>query len=1311
MLNLSQRLLCFSKIIFFKMCLFLLSNLCSKENGSISSPLNEANIIIDENSGSQPKKMKKSNSEENLHSVQENIDNDVVSIRSDIKHNFVKSCLIPTCNAKSSPHQKLKVETCKRFMCLTSKLVAKSDRYKERKKDARGQFHRMLLKMSNSEKPIGNQENAEADRFQDTPTWSQQQDLWQSEFKDLIWLELQAWFAERSLSQQDMFLCDARQTVRSTLNQFMNFRFNTPPRFLHTQGMFAEEFRDIDHPLHLDEMDSTPSCEKCLYIFCSKCIELQNLALMEVVKLFEKLEKAESLYPSSKAFAAHHPLYASEPFVARLKTLNIWFNTTKQLRFRLLILARTFEDDVKDVQKNDEKTKVVQVNVSAMEEDEGACDLDENPPRRVERSDSGFSSTSTCSANETSDSPQISLRPFNFVDFYDIKPIAYLGKHFPPNQVNISPTYKNFIKKTLKTRGLVQSLYFLEKLHKWLVRQQKTFEIPEENNDSESAQFQDDFELAKYGYWSKEFKQLNLPSSRGVYLFLARIPLDMMHSYFRLRLETNPQKPSPLSLLQLMTELKKGIRIAVLNKQRYLRHVTVALRAEEDSVKETFNRPIVSFDESLQQVLELYLKYLQEWVNIVQQEAIKKYILEEEWAFVKSISPHIPGGRARCGSSFCQMASSMLRGLCNRFQMFKCQSSSQYFNNSNFDEKLKIYEQCQEFLCNVSDVRDKMMKTLALAKVLRKDLEFCEEMNSLSPCSDSIAEALDMLKTEALNVCITLKYLIREIQEVETPSFPTEFEHIVFKCRKREVLSAVYKMGFECHREATRLVTGQPREKLSHYIVEFAYSWIAYVHNYFEKGRGLRPRWATHGLDFLILASEPANTNHMSDNEFEIFKDKINFCIQYIIGTNENQNGKHNGAPLCALSTCASSILKKNNAELNKNKFHTTSNINNNIQDSNTSSACTDFCQCKNQFKIDFSTKKSKIGKAVIELEDKLESKRRVYNLIGSVVETKEQRYPKFYTKQRSINFSWQRGFKIGQGRFGKVYTAVNNETGELVAMKEIQLQKQNNCRFVQDMLVELRILEGITHSNLVKYYGVEFHREEMMLFMELCTEGTLESLVQSTESGLPEVLIRRYTKQLVDAISLLHKNAIVHRDIKSANIFLTAEGHSLKLGDFGSAVKMNAHTTVPGELNGFVGTQAYMAPEVFMNSNSTGHGRAVDIWSLGCVLVEMSSGKRPWAEYDSNYQIMFKVGMGETPSIPESLSDEGQSFGDLCLRHDPSLRASIFELSQHPFLIGSCDEDGFTRCPASALQDYFKLGIVLPPPTEDRVKGTSEES
>ena len=120
--------------------------------------------------------------------------------------------------------------------------------------------------------------------------------------------------------------------------------------------------------------------------------------------------------------------------------------------------------------------------------------------------------------------------------------------------------------------------------------------------------------------------------------------------------------------------------------------------------------------------------------------------------------------------------------------------------------------------------------------------------------------------------------------------------------------------------------------------------------------------------------------------------------------------------------------------------------------------------------------------------------------------------------------------------------------------------------------------------------------------------------------------MVRRYTRQLVEATACLHEHGVVHRDIKTANIFLTEEMKTIKLGDFGCAVKIKAHTTMPGELQGFVGTQAYMAPEVFTRNMSEGHGRAADIWSVGCVVLEMTQGERPWASLSSNYQIMFKV-------------------------------------------------------------------------------------
>uniref|UniRef100_S4R4B7 Protein kinase domain-containing protein n=1 Tax=Petromyzon marinus TaxID=7757 RepID=S4R4B7_PETMA len=170
-----------------------------------------------------------------------------------------------------------------------------------------------------------------------------------------------------------------------------------------------------------------------------------------------------------------------------------------------------------------------------------------------------------------------------------------------------------------------------------------------------------------------------------------------------------------------------------------------------------------------------------------------------------------------------------------------------------------------------------------------------------------------------------------------------------------------------------------------------------------------------------------------------------------------------------------------------------------------------------------------------------------------------------------------------------------------------------NDHKTIKETADEIKIFEGINHSNLVRYYGVELHREEMYIFMEYCDEGTLEEV---SRLGLQEPVIRHYTKQICTAITELHERGIVHRDIKvsppwlGANIFLTSTGH-IKLGDFGCSVKLkNISQTMPGEVNSTLGTAAYMAPEVITRARGEGHGRAADIWSLGCVLIEMATGK-----------------------------------------------------------------------------------------------------
>lgn len=314
----------------------------------------------------------------------------------------------------------------------------------------------------------------------------------------------------------------------------------------------------------------------------------------------------------------------------------------------------------------------------------------------------------------------------------------------------------------------------------------------------------------------------------------------------------------------------------------------------------------------------------------------------------------------------------------------------------------------------------------------------------------------------------------------------------------------------------------------------------------------------------------------------------------------------------------------------------------------------------------DTVTNRCKLGNvkiAIRTLDEGRDTRLKERGLIGCVSDLVIQR-ASLQIAARKVNFPWQRGFKIGEGRFGKVYTAVNNSTGELIAMKEIHLQQANDSRAIKETIDEIRIFEGIKHPNIVKYFGVEIHRDELYIFMEYCNEGSLENAVQL---NLPEQLVRKYTRQLLEAVNCLHEHGIVHRDIKSANIFLTSDGN-LKLGDFGCCMKLKNHSTMPGELCTLVGTPAYMAPEMFTRNSIEGHGRSSDIWSIGCVVLEMLTGRRPWHDLENSYQIMFKVGMGETPEIPDDICTEGKSFISHCLRQDPRLRWSTGQLLCHPF-------------------------------------------
>ncbi|KAK3301117.1 uncharacterized protein B0H64DRAFT_370282 [Chaetomium fimeti] len=278
-----------------------------------------------------------------------------------------------------------------------------------------------------------------------------------------------------------------------------------------------------------------------------------------------------------------------------------------------------------------------------------------------------------------------------------------------------------------------------------------------------------------------------------------------------------------------------------------------------------------------------------------------------------------------------------------------------------------------------------------------------------------------------------------------------------------------------------------------------------------------------------------------------------------------------------------------------------------------------------------------------------------------------------------ATNFTmrWQQGHFVGGGTFGTVYAAMNLDTGQLMAVKEIRLQDPKQIPSIAGQIrEEMRVLETVDHPNVVSYYGIEVHRDRVYMFMEFCSGGSLANLLEHGRIE-DEQVIMVYALQLLEGLAYLHELHIAHRDIKPENILLDHNG-IIKYVDFGAAkliarqgrtLVQEITTTKPNK--SMTGTPMYMSPEVIKGEN-VGHFGAVDIWSLGCVILEMATGRRPWANLDNEWAIMYNIAQGNPPQLPsaDQLSPEGIDFLGRCFMRDANKRGTAVELLQHEWIM-----------------------------------------
>ncbi|KAL0393145.1 UNVERIFIED_CONTAM: Mitogen-activated protein kinase kinase kinase NPK1 [Sesamum radiatum] len=180
----------------------------------------------------------------------------------------------------------------------------------------------------------------------------------------------------------------------------------------------------------------------------------------------------------------------------------------------------------------------------------------------------------------------------------------------------------------------------------------------------------------------------------------------------------------------------------------------------------------------------------------------------------------------------------------------------------------------------------------------------------------------------------------------------------------------------------------------------------------------------------------------------------------------------------------------------------------------------------------------------------------------------------------------WRKGELIGCGAFGRVYMGMNLDSGELLAVKEVAISANSASKktqeYIRELEKEVNLLKNLSHPNIVRYLGTAREEDSLNILLEFVPGGSISSLLGKFGS-FPESVIRMYTKQLLIGLEYLHKNKIMHRDIKGANILVDNKA-CIKLADFGASKKVEALATVTGAKS-MEGTPYWMAPEVIVQS------------------------------------------------------------------------------------------------------------------------------
>uniref|UniRef100_A0A6Q2YF90 non-specific serine/threonine protein kinase n=1 Tax=Esox lucius TaxID=8010 RepID=A0A6Q2YF90_ESOLU len=250
---------------------------------------------------------------------------------------------------------------------------------------------------------------------------------------------------------------------------------------------------------------------------------------------------------------------------------------------------------------------------------------------------------------------------------------------------------------------------------------------------------------------------------------------------------------------------------------------------------------------------------------------------------------------------------------------------------------------------------------------------------------------------------------------------------------------------------------------------------------------------------------------------------------------------------------------------------------------------------------------------------------------------------------------------KIGEGSFGKAILVKSREDGKQYVIKEIGISRMSS-KERQESRKEVAVLANMSHPNIVQYKESFEECGCLYIVMDYCEGGDLFKKINSQKGVLfSEEQILDWFVQICLALKHVHDRKILHRDIKSQNIFLTKDG-TIQLGDFGIARVLNSTVELARTC---IGTPYYLSPEICENKP---YNNKSDVWALGCVLYEMCTLKHAF-EAGNMKNLVLKIIRGSYPPVSMHYSQDLRTLMGLLFRRNPRERPSVNSILDKPFL------------------------------------------